>query len=58
MRLNKVKLEDAKAFITELTILKEQAFRVGMFATGQKLEIPVKEAGYELASLMDEGNIE
>ena len=57
-RLKKVKRSEADAFIVRLTTLKEEAFRIGMYETGQKLEEPIKTVGYELATLLTEGNVE
>lgn len=54
----KVKRKEADEFIIKLTLLKAEAFRIGMFRTGQKLEVPIKLAGWELANLIEEGNIE
>ena len=48
----------AWGIIARLTLLKEEAFRIGMYRTGQKLEEPIKEAGWELADLLEHGDIE
>jgi hypothetical protein len=58
MRLKKAKRPEVDQFIARLTLLKEEAFRIGMYRTGQKLEEPIKEAGWELADLLEHGDIE
>ena len=58
MRLKKVKRSEADAFIVKLTTLKEEAFRIGMYTTGQALEKPIQEAGWELAKLIEQKDIE
>lgn len=58
MRQKKVKRSEADAFIIRLTTLKEEAFRIGMYATGQKLEEPIKAAGWELAELIGNKDVE
>jgi hypothetical protein len=58
MRLKKAKHPEVDQFIARLTLLKEEAFRIGMYRTGQKLEEPIKEAGWELADLLEHGDIE
>jgi hypothetical protein len=58
VRSKPVKRSEADAFIVKLTLLKEEAFRIGMYMTGQKLEEPVRQAGWELAELIGQKDVE
>jgi len=36
-------------FASDLALMKERAFRIGLYATGQLMEKPLRMVGYELA---------
>jgi hypothetical protein len=57
-RLKKASRTEIDQFIARLTLLKEEAMRIGMYRTGQKLEEPIRQAGWELADLIEHGDIE
>lgn len=44
-------MKRTKEFITKLTLLKDEAGRLGLFATMQALDPAIKKVGYEVADL-------
>jgi hypothetical protein len=39
-------------FVRRLTLLKVEAFSLGLYKTGQLLEVPIEKVGYEMAELI------
>lgn len=41
--------EDQKQFASDLQLMKHRAFKLGLYATGQRMDVPIRMVGYEMA---------
>ena len=42
-------MNDRQQFASDLALMKERAMRLGLYATGQRMDYPIRMVGFEMA---------
>ena len=42
-------MNDKQKFASDLALMKERAMRLGLYATGQRMDYPIRMVGFEIA---------